>query len=168
MESGFKLDEEGVEKRIGELSDEFAQRVGALADLFSRWREPEVARTVIEALISGDGKAFRELGDVDLPNSPVGHLRLDRRGRREGRSGPENGGGLPPSRSPLAVGKTPLPGDRVRVQAKRATDSHRRAGVIQPGPFLEALKAANLVNCVSEWPGGGLELVIGKPQRMCV
>ena len=169
MESGFKLDEEGVEKRIGELSDEFAQRLGALADLFSRWREPEVARSVIEALISGDGEAFRELGDIDLPNIPplgicawivevlekvVPVPRTEEVCRLRDPLSPWE------RRLYLAiVFEFMQTGQSIPIDA---------SGVIQPGPFLEALKAANLVNCVPEWAGGGLELVIGKPERICV
>ncbi len=168
MEPGFKLNEEEVEKRIGELSTEFAQRLGALADLFSRWREPEVARAVLEALIAGDGKAFRELGEVDLPFPPLDICAWIV-------EVVEKVVPVPKTEDVCRLRELLSPWERrlylaivfefMQSGQPMPIDA---SGVIQPGPFLEALRAAGLVSCVPEWAGGGLELVIGKPERMCV
>jgi len=55
------LSEAAIETRISEFRDEFARRVGALADLFMSWRNPLFARAVIGSMISGDGRAFELL-----------------------------------------------------------------------------------------------------------
>ena len=68
MEPAPDLTNEKIEAAVAELSDEFARRVGGLADLFDSWRRPEVARALIDSMISGDREAFGDLhSGLDLP-----------------------------------------------------------------------------------------------------
>jgi hypothetical protein len=168
MKSDVGFDEDAVEKAVGELSEGFAERAGALADLFARWREPEVARAVLDSLIEGDTRAFRDLSEIDLPIPPLDRCAwivevLEK------------------------VVPVPITGEECRVPELLSPEQRRlyiaivlefwkkeqlppidASGVIPPGPFLDALKAARLINCVPTSTGAGLELVIGKPQRICV
>jgi len=177
MEPVPDLNEEAIETSISELSDEFARRVGALADLFASWRQPEVARAVIESMISGDGEAFRDLqGDLDFPTlgrclwlseiietitpstaEEVCRLRTD----------------LSPDERRLYLalylyyrqrGQMPL------IEAARSATLYgiSPGPVVPPGPFLTALKAAGLVTCAPELAEGGVGFVIGPPERVCI
>jgi len=170
---GFELNDSIVERSITELSESFARNVGAIGDLFSRWREPEVARKVMESVIAGDGAAFRDLGDLDLPIPPLNiciwlfeliekvapidtvdvcRLRTDL-SREEF------------ARYVAIVWEFRRRGELPPVDA--ASGSGLIGPVIPPGPFLTALKAEKLVNCEKEQIGGGLALAPAKPSRFC-
>jgi hypothetical protein len=171
-----RLDDDTIERNLAELSETFARNVGALADLFSTWREPEVARKVIDSLIAGDGATFRELSEVDLPLPPLGKcawiIELIEKVanvdtalvcRKRSDLSPEEQaryiaialefrrrGELPPIVST---------GDPVLGLVEP---------VIPPGPFLDALRAEGLVTCDEEQIGGGLILAPAKPKEFCV
>jgi hypothetical protein len=169
----FNLDEDTIERSMAELSDEFAQRVGALADLFARWREPEVARKVIDSMIAGDGAAFRDLIDLDLPVPPLNKCiwltefiekvvpidtrevcRLRNDLSREERV-----------RYVVIVLEFRRRGELPVMEPSPGADFVNAP--IPPGPFLNALKAEGLVTCEQEQVGGGLERVIQKPKLLC-
>jgi hypothetical protein len=177
MEPEPDLSEEVIETSISELSDEFARRVGALADLFASWRQPEVARAVIESMIWGDGEAFRDLqGDLDFPT--LGRcVWLSEVIETITRSRSEEVCRLRTDLSPderrrylaLALYYSQR-GEMPYVEAGPSTVFYRISPgpVIPPGPFLTALKAEGLVTCAPESVGGGLGLVIGPPSRVCL
>lgn len=168
MKSDVTLDEGAVEARVGELSEGFAERVGALADLFARWRKPDIARAVIDSLIEGDGKAFRELSEVDLPIPP-----LDRCAWIV--EVVEKVVPVPRTEDVCRLRELLSPAEKrlyvaivLEFRQSGQLPPIDASGAIPPGPFLEALRAAGLVHCEPEWAGGGLELVIGKPERVCL
>jgi hypothetical protein len=177
VESDFKLDDGTIDRLIGELSDEFAERAGALADLFATWRKPEVARAVIDSLISDDRDAFRQLSEVELPvpvldrcfwlveviekvvpvpRTEVCRLRGDLSTEERRRyiaivlEFRQRGLALPP------------------IEPTSGGSGSSIGPIVPPGEFLEALRAEGLVTCGEEGTGGGLEHVIARPERMCV
>jgi len=176
------LNQEDVETSIAELSDEFARRVGALADLFARWREPDVARAVIDSMIAGDPEAFRKLSRSLKWNFPpidgippvLGKcLWLSELIEKI----------VPPRTEMVCRLRTDLsPAERARyymlvlqfsrlgkMPALQAPSSPSFLGpVVPPSEFLEALKAENLVTCQEEPVDNGLSLVLGPPSRVCV
>ena len=167
MKSDVGFDEDAVEKAVAELSEGFAERAGALADLFARWREPEVARAVLDSLIAGDREAFRDLSEIDLPIPPLDMCAwiveviekvVPVRITGEVCSVPEL---LSPEQRRLYIAIV------LEFWQKGQPTPIDASGVVSPGLFLDALKAAGLVNCVPQSTGAGLEPVIGKPQRIC-
>jgi hypothetical protein len=175
VERSFELSEDVVERRLAEFSEGFAQRAGALADLFSRWREPEEARKVLETVIAGDGPAFRELIDLDLPvpklnlciwvfeliekvaaidTMTVCRLRND----------------LSPEEQRRYIAIVFEFRDRGELPPIVSTGDGSGGFInppIPPGSFLNALKAEGLVKCEEEQIGGGLKLVPAKPRELC-
>jgi len=173
-----------VEQAVAELSGEFARRVGALADLFENWRQPAVARAVIDSVLAGDSMTFRKLSDGLSWDLPVT-------------------GGIP---QPLnrcfwlrALVERILESRQERVCRLPATlspeqrslyflilmNAHQQGWTIVLGPpgltadkgrqvvggpeFLAALERAGLVTCNDEpVEDGGLSLVLGPPSRVCV
>lgn len=174
--------QEDVETSIAELSDEFARRVGALADLFASWRKPDVARAVIDSMIAGDPKAFRKLSRSlkwdfpptdDIPPVLGKCLWLSELIEKI----------VPPRTAEVCRLRTDLsPTERARyymlvIQFSRlgkmpvlqASPSPSFLGpVVPPSEFLEALKAENLVTCQDEPVDDGLSLVLGPPSRVCL
>jgi hypothetical protein len=176
------LQERNVEKAIAELSSEFAQRVGALADLFESWRKPAVARTVIGSLIAGDTATFGKLsqslnwepGGTPRPLGKCFYLRelvdkiVESRREQVCRLSPEFSS---EQRSlyflmvmearrrgwPMVFGPEGLIADRGRQ-------------VIGGPDFLDALVRAGLVTCKEELVAdiSGLTVAWGPPSRVCV
>jgi hypothetical protein len=168
MKPDATLDEGAIEARVGELSEGFAERVGALADLFARWRKPEVARAVVDSLIAGDREAFQELSEVDLPIPP-----LDRCAWII--EVVEKVVPVPRAEEVCRIRELLSPAEKrlylaivLEFRQQGQLPPIDASGAIQPGKFLEALKAADLVHCEPEWAGSGLEQVIGKPERLCL
>lgn len=66
------VDERAVERALDRASRELAERFGVVADVFGRWREPELARAVLESVVDGDGRRLADLvgplPDVGLPS----------------------------------------------------------------------------------------------------
>jgi hypothetical protein len=182
QEPAPSLNQEDVETSIAELSEEFARRVGALADLFASWREPDVARAVIDSMIEGDPKSFGKLSRPlkwDFP--PIDGI-------------PPVLGKcywlseviekiVPPRTEVVCRLRMDLsPTERARyymlvlqfsrlgkMPALQAPSSPSFLGpVVPPGEFLEALKAENLVTCREEPVDNGLSLVLGPPSRVCL
>ncbi len=178
MEPALDLSNERIEAAVAELSDEFARRVGGLADLFDSWRRPEVARALIDSMISGDREAFGDLHrGLDLPilnicawvrdvvdviveasaSTRVCRLRTD--------LSPEE------CRRYLAIafafrerGELPY----VAAPVGSTSANPLQGPVIPRGPFLTALEAADLVTCTDEAVGSGLGLALGPWTRVCV
>lgn len=62
------IDDASVRAAMEQVADDVAVRFGALADLFTSWREPKVARQVVDSLLAADGNSFRGLFDnFELP-----------------------------------------------------------------------------------------------------
>ena len=70
MSEKVEVNEKAIKETMAELSAGFARNAGAVADVLARWRKPEVARAVIDSVLAGDGRAFRELARLDP--DPVG------------------------------------------------------------------------------------------------
>ena len=170
---GFELNDSTVERSMTELSESCARNVGAVADLFTRWREPEVARKVIESIIAGDGAAFRDLGDLDLPIPPLNICiwlfelvekvapsdTVDVCRLRTDLSRDEF------ARYVAIVWEFRRRGQLPPIAATSTTDL--RGPVIPPGPFLTALQAEKLVICEKEPVNGGLALAPARPTHVC-
>lgn len=169
------LSEETIETRISELSDEFARRVGALADLFESWRKPDVSRAVIESMILGDGEAFEDLqGEFDVPFlgkcawlseivEKIARVTSEKVCRLRTDLSPEE------RRRYLALCmEYRHRGELPHIEAPSTTQDGFLGPTIPPGPFLSALQTDGLVTCRTEANDGGLTLVIGPPSRVCV
>lgn len=171
----------GIDGALDQVSRELGERFGLVADVFARWREPEVARAVVDSLLAGDGAAFRDLlpggglepfmqcfwwqDVVEVVVSTPAETRWVCRLRTD----------LTPEerqRYIEIVLQFAAQGDGpVVVQGPpNAPDLDLRGREITPGDFLDALKAAGLVTCGDEvvQTGGGLAQVIGKPEEICI
>jgi hypothetical protein len=170
----FELDEDTVERSISELSEAFARNVGALADLFSKWRKPEVARKVIDSVIAGDGAAFRDLIDLDLPVPPLNKCiwlseLIEKVASVDTVTVCRKRNDLSPDEQARYIAIVFEFWRRGELPPIESTGGPGFINpVIPPGPFLNALKAQNLVGCNEEQIGGGLKLVPAKPTRLCV
>jgi hypothetical protein len=169
---GFDLDEETVERSMAQLSETFARNVGALADLFSRWRDPDVARKVIDSVIAGDGAAFRDLSELDLPISPLGKCiwlteLIEKVASVDTVTVCRKRDDLSPEEERRYIAIVLEFQRRGELPPMDSTGSPFINPVIPPGPFLRALKAENLVSCVEEQIGGGLKLAPARPKEFC-
>lgn len=61
MSRTLELSDKAIDEAIAGLSDQLAREAGAFAEVFQSWRRPEVAREVVESLLSGDGETFNAL-----------------------------------------------------------------------------------------------------------
>jgi hypothetical protein len=186
MGERFVADEKMVEESMSELSAGFAKNAGAIADLLNRWREPNVARTVLDSLLGHDERAFRDLIGID-PGGPVPDQL------------PDPAGPPFPDRPVVRnfctvifeVAQKLVPAKYARVCRLRTDLSLREArlyifivrrcglvideftvagspGPIVPdGPCLQALIDANLVTCNWEPVANGIALQFGPPTRVC-
>lgn len=164
-----------TEEALEAAAVDFAARVGALADLLQRWRRPALARTVLAALLDGDGDTFRELlRDFDPPlagkcwwlRDVVQTIVADVEFRSVWRL-----------RSDLSAGERRIY-LRIALQHRHggvappcgARDGPQAAGLpVTPGPFLDALCAEGLVTCVEEpVQAAGLQQVLARPVFVCV
>ena len=55
MSRTLELSDKAIDEAIAGLSDQLAREAGAFAEVFQSWRRPEVAREVVESLLSGNG-----------------------------------------------------------------------------------------------------------------
>ena len=186
MSDDVALDEKAIEETMADLSGRFARNIGAVADVLARWREPEVARAVLDAMLDRDGRAFREL--VGLEPVPPG---------------PGPGGDPdepPPPEIPefpsfctivfevaaslvandqawvcrLRTNLSPAETRRFIVIATRcgyAPDTLWEVGgkgpIVPEGPCLQAMLAAGLVTCAWEPVDHGIKLQFGPPAEVC-
>jgi hypothetical protein len=65
MNEKVEVNEKAIKDMMTGLSAGFARNAGAVADVLVRWRKPEVARAVIDSLLAGDARAFRELAGLE-------------------------------------------------------------------------------------------------------
>jgi hypothetical protein len=147
--------------------------VGALADLFSKWREPDLARKVIDSVIAGDSAAFHDLIDLDLPVPPLNKCiwlseLIEKIASIDTVTVCRKRNDLTPdeqSRYIAIVFEFRQRGELPPIES--AAGRGFINPVIPPGPFLDALKAENLVKCEEEQIGVGLKLVPTKPSQIC-
>lgn len=163
-----------TEATLDAAAADFAARVDALADLLQRWRRPALARTVLAALLDGDGDTFRELlRDFDPPlagkcwwlRDVVQAIVADVEFRSVWRL-----------RVDLSAGERRLY-LQIALQHRRrsfpppcaAGEEPQPAGLtITPGLFLDALRAEGLVTCVEEpVQAAGLQQVLARPAFVC-
>ena len=165
-------DERWIDESMAELSAGFANNCGTVVDLLNRWREPQVARAVLESMLASDGPAFSKLLGLD-PNRPV----------------PDP---LPPNFCTVLfeLAEKLVPERRERVCRLR-TDLSRQevrafiaiarrcdlvldeftvegapGPIVPEGPCLQMLLDAGLVRC--EWePVQGIAIQFGPPTRVC-
>ena len=169
-----KLDEEAIERTIAELADTLAGNAGALADVVSRWREPEVARRLLESMFSGDRERFDELTRPNLPDPPM-NLCIFMVELVEKMAWPA----IVPT---VCRMRTDLSPDEHARYLALVLEFWRRdelppiekpgalslvGPVIPPGPFLDALRVEGLVTCREEPIEPGTSLVVTPPQRWC-
>lgn len=162
MTDKYELSEEAINNAVGDLSEAFAREAGAFADVLESWRKPQVARRVVESLLNNDPKAFNALlqPGIDPPGVDPDRGRLlcykllllaEKLGQPKFTRGPEV--------CRLRTGLSRSERLRYLVIALRFgnaqiwEDSLSAAGlgpIIPSGPFLDALKAENLVDCVPD------------------
>jgi hypothetical protein len=191
MDEDIVVNQKATEETMAELSNRLARNVGTVADVFARWREPEVARAVLDSVLTRDVRAFRELLGLD-PDPPV----------RDGLPDPAD---PPPPEIPEFPGfcsvvfevteklvpreqawvcrlRTDLSRDE-RIQfiaiAKRCglvVDTPPGSGftavggpgpIVPEGPCLQALAAAGLVKCDWEPVDNGVAIQFGPPTDVC-
>lgn len=166
-----------AELALDQAAADFAERAGALADLFARWRRPALARTVIASLLADDGDTFRELlRDFDPPvlgkcwwvREVVEKVVASTQMRTVCRLRTD----LTPGERLLYLRLVQRFRDRTAVLAEASSALDARGGVvaeIAPGDFLEALRAEGLVICTEEpVEGAGLQQVLARPALLCV
>jgi hypothetical protein len=161
-----------IEESMAELSTGLADNFGAMAELLTRWREPPVARAVLDSMLAGDGRAFHKLLGFD-PGRPL----------------PDP---LPPDFCTIVFElaeklvperkervcrlRTDLSKQEVRLYiaiARRCNlvleefTVHGAPGPVVPeGPCLQMLIEAGLVTCQWE-PVQGIAIRFGPPTRVC-
>lgn len=177
------FDEASIRAAMDQVADDAALRFGALADLLTEWRDPKVARRVVDSLLTGDSDAFREFSanhgfktldrclwlrtvvdDMlkEQQKVTVWRLRTD----------------LTPEQKRLyltiALQFRQISGGGpyvVNGETTLITDPPfpNPGPVIPDGPFLEALKQAGLVVSSEEVvEGAGLSQTLSPPARTCV
>jgi hypothetical protein len=140
-----------------------------LSEVLEKWQDPDVARGIVTSVISGDGEAFNRLIDIDLPIPPLSRCYWLRELVEIV---------VPPELQEVCRLRTDLTEEEripyfrilLRCGHRVVVDEGGRAvvdSVIPPGPCLEALRAASLVECPQEPVGGGLRLVPGPIRRYC-
>ena len=161
-----------IEESMVELSAGFADNCGTVADLLNRWREPQVARAVLESMLASDGPTFLKLLGLD-PNRPG--------------SDPlpptfctilfELAEKLVPERQERVCRlRTDLSRQEVRLYiaiARRCnlvldefTVDGAPGPIVPEGPCLQMLLDAGLVKC--DWePVQGIAIQFGPPTRVC-
>jgi hypothetical protein len=164
MTHEFELSEEAINKMIADLSDEFAREVGAFADVFERWRRPEVARKVVESLLNNDREAFNALlrpGIDPAGVDPEGKrlalcykllLLAEKLGQPKLTKGPmicrlKTGLSLSQRLRYLAIARQFRNVYIWEDSAARGLSAQGLGPIIPPGPFLDALTAEGLVDC---------------------
>ncbi len=179
------VNEKMIEESMVELSAGFARNVGTVADLFNGWREPEVARAVLDSMLSRDGRTFHKLLGLDpdrrvpdpLPN-PVDPPPPEIPGFPNFCTVVfELAKKLVPERQAWVCRlRTDLSTKEMRLYiaiAKRCSlviDEFTVLGgpgpIVPEGPCLQMLKDAGLVTCGWE-PVEGIAIQFGPPTRVC-
>jgi hypothetical protein len=165
MTHDVQLREPSIDDALADLTEEFAREFGALADVFESWRKPEVAGAVVEAVLNRDRDAFMALLEPGLdprdPSDPdvwaitlcyKAQLLLEKFGRKS-----------PAPTVETCHLRTDLSPDERRrylvialqfadtaILVEDGGDPGLEGPVVPPGPFLDALRAEGLVNCVKE------------------
>ena len=175
-ESGLVM--EKSEANLDTLYQDLAGRFSALGQLFDQLGSRDSTQTLVDSLISEDGPAFNRLIEpLDIPSIPqlgkcfwvreiidrvvanatlveVCVLRHD----------------LTPAERALYLSIALRHGMGIPLtQAQTAMMTLGQGTEIPPGPFLEELKANNLVTCNKQVKYDvSTVLTLGKPERVCV
>jgi hypothetical protein len=191
MSDEIVVNEKAIEETMAEVSARFARNIGTVADLFTRWREPEVARAVLDSVLTRDGRGFRELLGLD-PDPPVPDPLPDPANPPSPEI-PEFPGFcsvvfevveklVPTEQAWVCRLRTDLsPGERILfiAIAKRCgyvVDTPPGSGftviggpgpIVPEGPCLQALVAAGLVKCGWEPVDNGVAIQFGPPTDVC-
>jgi hypothetical protein len=163
---------------LEDLHRDLADRFSALSRLFAEFGSPKGARRLVDTLVSGDAAAFNQLLDpLDLPTIPplgkcfwvreiidrvvVTTTLVEVCTLRDDLTGAELVLYLSIARRHGAL--IPL------TAAEDAITALGDGEGIPPGPFLDELKANNLVTCTTRVKHDvSSKLAFGKPERVCV
>lgn len=164
MTQKLDISEEATNRALADLSDEFAREVGALANVLNSWRRPEVARKVVESLLSNDREAFNRLlqpgidpEGVDPEGIRIMHcLKLLLLAEKLGQLKLIKGPMVCRLRTDLSLA------ERLRYlaiarqfrnvfiwedSAARDLSAEGVGPIVEAGPFRDALEAEGLLNC---------------------